>query len=105
MTNGLKKVDLQVLTTSTELLERVRDIRGIRKTILSKGRDIYALSIDYDPKTESAKEFFQIMQNKIHWATTGHTAAELIAERADSSKPNMGLTSWKELKSVRPISS
>jgi hypothetical protein len=81
-----------------ELLERVRDIRASEKRFYQKVRDIYALSIDYDPKTESAKEFFQIMQNKIHWATTGHTAAELIAERADSSKPNMGLTSWKGTK-------
>jgi hypothetical protein len=81
-----------------ELLERVRDIRASEKRFYQKVRDIYALSIDYDPKTESAKEFFQIMQNKIHWATTGHTAAELIAERADSSKPNMGLTSWKGAK-------
>lgn len=78
-----------------ELLERVRDIRASEKRFYQKVRDIYALSIDYDPKTESAKEFFQIMQNKIHWAITGHTAAELIAERANSSKPNMGLTSWK----------
>ena len=81
-----------------ELLERVRDIRASEKRFYQKVRDIYTLSIDYDPKTESAKEFFQIMQNKIHWATTGHTAAELIAERADSSKPNMGLTSWKGAK-------
>lgn len=78
-----------------ELLERVRDIRASEKRFYQKVRDIYALSIDYDPKTESAKEFFQIMQNKIHWAITGHTAAELIAERANSSKPNMGLISWK----------
>lgn len=78
-----------------ELLERVRDIRASEKRFYQKVRDIYALSIDYDPKTESAKEFFQIMQNKIHWAIAGHTAAELMAERADPSKPNMGLTSWK----------
>lgn len=78
-----------------ELLERIRDIRASEKRFYQKVRDILALSADYDPKAEHTKEFFSIVQNKIHWAISGHTAAELIAERADASKDNMGLTSWK----------
>jgi len=78
-----------------ELLERIRDIRASEKRFYQKIRDIYKLAIDYDPKAEETLDFFKIVQNKLHWAITGKTAAELIAERADSSKPNMGLTSWK----------
>jgi hypothetical protein len=78
-----------------ELLERIRDIRASEKRFYQKIRDIYKLAIDYDAEAEETKEFFQIVQNKLHWAITGKTAAELITERADSSKPNMGLTSWK----------
>ena len=79
-----------------ELLERIRDIRASEKRFYQKIRDIYKLAIDYDPKADTTKEFFQIVQNKLHWAITGHTAAELIAERANAEKPNMGLTSWKD---------
>ena len=78
-----------------ELLERIRDIRASEKRFYQKIRDIYKLAIDYDAEAEETQEFFQIVQNKLHWAITGKTAAELIAERADSSKANMGLTSWK----------
>lgn len=78
-----------------ELLERIRDIRSSEKRFYQKIRDIYKLAIDYDPNAETTKEFFQIVQNKLHWAITGRTAAELIAERADAARPNMGLTSWK----------
>ncbi|OGP93590.1 MAG: hydroxyacid dehydrogenase [Deltaproteobacteria bacterium RBG_16_48_10] len=78
-----------------ELLERIRDIRASEKRFYQKIRDIYKLAIDYDAEAEETKEFFQIVQNKLHWAITGKTAAELIAERADSSKANIGLTSWK----------
>ena len=78
-----------------ELLERIRDIRASEKRFYQKVRDIYTLSIDYDSQAESTQEFFKIVQNKLHWAITGHTAAELISGRADSSKPNMGLTAWK----------
>jgi len=78
-----------------ELLERIRDIRASEKRFYQKIRDIYKLAIDYDAEAEETKEFFQIVQNKLHWAITGKTAAELISERANSSKPNMGLTSWK----------
>jgi hypothetical protein len=81
-----------------ELLERIRDIRASEKRFYQKIRDIYALSIDYDPKAPQTKEFFQIVQNKLHWAITGKTAAQLIAERADAAKPNMGLTAWSGAK-------
>jgi len=78
-----------------ELLERIRDIRASEKRFYQKIRDIYKLAVDYDPKAEETLEFFSIVQNKLHFAISGKTAAELIAERADSSRPNMGLTSWK----------
>ncbi|QTA84530.1 virulence RhuM family protein [Desulfonema magnum] len=81
-----------------ELLERIRDIRASEKRFYQKIRDIYKLAIDYDSKAEETQEFFKIVQNKLHWAITGKTAAELIAERADADKPNMGLTSWKGAK-------
>jgi hypothetical protein len=78
-----------------ELLERIRDIRASEKRFYQKVRDIYALSLDYDSKAESTQEFFKIVQNKLHWAITGQTAAELISGRADAAQPNMGLTNWK----------
>ncbi len=81
-----------------ELLERIRDIRASEKRFYQKVRDIYKLAIDYDAKAEQTKEFFQIVQNKLHWAITGKTAAEIISERADAAKPNMGLTTWKGAK-------
>lgn len=81
-----------------ELLERIRDIRASEKRFYQKVKDIYTLSIDYDSQAESTQEFFKIVQNKLHWAITGHTAAELISDRADASKPNMGLTAWKGAK-------
>jgi len=81
-----------------ELLERIRDIRASEKRFYQKVRDIYKLAIDYDAKAEQTKEFFQIVQNKLHWAITGKTAAEIISERADATKPNMGLTTWKGAK-------
>jgi hypothetical protein len=77
-----------------ELLERIRDIRASEKRFYQKVRDIYTLSIDYDSQAESTQAFFKIVQNKLHWAITGRTAAELISERADATKPNIGLTSW-----------
>lgn len=81
-----------------ELLERIRDIRASEKRFYQKIRDIYRLAIDYDPRADTTLAFFKTVQNKLHWAITGHTAAELIAERADARKPNMGLTSWKGAK-------
>ncbi len=77
-----------------ELLARIRDIRSSEKMFWRKVLDIYATSIDYDPRIEASQRFFKTIQNKMHWAAHGHTAAEVIASRADSSKPNMGLTSF-----------
>jgi len=77
-----------------ELLARIRDIRSSEKVFWRKVLDIYATSIDYDPRVEASQRFFQTVQNKMHWAAHGHTAAEVIAARADATKPNMGLTSW-----------
>ena len=81
-----------------ELLERIRDIRASEKRFYQKVLDIYTLSIDYNSQEQSTQEFFKVVQNKLHWAITGHTAAELISERADALKPNMGLTAWKGAK-------
>mgnify|MGYP000927954301 CR=1 FL=1 len=78
-----------------ELLERIRDIRASEKQFYRKITEIYSLAVDYDPNAEITHEFYAGVQNKLHWAITGHTAAELIAERAAAIKPNMGLTSWK----------
>lgn len=77
-----------------ELLARIRDIRSSEKIFWLKVLDIYATSIDYDPNTDLSREFFAVLQNKMHWAAHGHTAAEIVHQRADASKPNMGLTSW-----------
>lgn len=78
-----------------ELLERIRDIRASEARMYLRVREIFALAADYDPTREETATFFRIMQNKLHFAATGMTAAELIAERADHARPNMGLTSWK----------
>jgi hypothetical protein len=77
-----------------ELLERIRDIRASEKVFWRKVLDIYATSIDYDPRAEVSQEFFRVVRNKMHWASHGHTAAEIISQRADAEQPNMGLTSW-----------
>jgi hypothetical protein len=81
-----------------ELLERIRDIRASEKRFYQRVRDLYTLSIDYDAKAEQTLEFFSIVQNKLHWAIAGKTAAEIISERVNAEKPNMGLTSWKGVK-------
>ena len=77
-----------------ELLARIRDIRSSEKVFWRKVLEIYATSIDYDPHAESSVLFFKQVQNKMHWAAHKHTAAEVIYERADAEKDNMGLTSW-----------
>lgn len=77
-----------------ELLERIRDIRTSEKNFYYKVREIYALSSDYDPAADVTQKFFATVQNKFHWAVHHHTAAELIAQRADAAKPYMGLTTW-----------
>jgi hypothetical protein len=78
-----------------ELLSRIRDIRASERRFYQKITDIYATSIDYDSKAEITQTFYATVQNKLHWAIHGHTAAEIVQERADASKPNMGLTTWK----------
>ncbi len=77
-----------------ELLARIRDIRSSERVFWRKVLDIYATSIDYDGTLESSKMFFKTIQNKMHWASHGHTAAEIVHQRANASEPNMGLTSW-----------
>ena len=77
-----------------ELLARIRDIRSSEKMFWRKVLDIYATSIDYDARAEASQRFFKTMQNKMHWAAHGHTAAEIVKMRADAAKPNMGMTSW-----------
>ncbi len=78
-----------------ELLARIRDIRSSEKVFWRKVLDIYATSIDYDPKTEFSVTFFKTVQNKMHWAAHGHTAAEIIYQRVDAAKQNLGLTNFK----------
>ena len=77
-----------------ELLARIRDIRSSEKVFWRKVLEIYATSIDYNPKAESSVQFFKQVQNKMHWAAHKHTAAEVIYQRADADKDNMGLTTW-----------
>lgn len=78
-----------------ELLARIRDIRSSEKVFWRKVLDIYATSIDYDPNTELSQSFFKTVQNKMHWAAHGQTAAEVIYQRIDAGKPNLGLSSFK----------
>ena len=77
-----------------ELVERIRDIRSSEKLFWRKVLDIYSTSIDYDPSVDVSRRFFATLQNKMHWAAHGHTAAEIIHERSDAERPNMGLTAW-----------
>jgi hypothetical protein len=78
------------------LLARIRDIRASEKEFWRKVLDIYATSIDYNPSTQASQTFFATVQNKMHWAAHGHTAAEIIHARADAARPNMGLTSFSK---------
>ena len=77
-----------------ELLDRIRDIRSSEKVLYRQVLDLYATSVDYDPKSAQSIRFFKIVQNKLHFAAHGHTAAEVIYERADANKPLAGLTSF-----------
>lgn len=77
-----------------ELLARIRDIRSSEKVFWRKVLDIYATSVDYDARAEVSREFFKVIQNKMHWAAHGQTAAEVIHGRADASRPKMGMTNW-----------
>lgn len=78
-----------------ELLERIRDIRASEKRVYQKVKEIFALSVDYDSRSDAAQNFYKSVQNKLEYAATGHTAPEIIAARADATKDNMGLTSFK----------
>ncbi len=84
-----------------ELLARIRDIRSSEKVFWRKVLEIYATSIDYDPSAEASVQFFKQVQNKMHWAAHRHTAAEIVYQRADAEKENMGLTSWEGKKIKR----
>jgi hypothetical protein len=84
-----------------ELLERIRDIRSSEKVFYRKVLEIYATSIDYDPRAEMTQQFFQTVQNKLHWAAHGHTAAEIIFQRANAQLPFMGLTAFKGQKPTK----
>ena len=88
-----------------ELLERIREIRASERRFYQKITDIYALSVDYSADAPVTKEFFATVQNKLHWAITGQTAAELIRASADASKPHMGLTTWKHAPSGKILKS
>ena len=84
-----------------ELLERIRDIRSSERRFYQKVLDIYATSVDYTPEAQASHRFFAVVQNKMHWATHGHTAAEVIAQRADAGKPFMGLQTTRPSGLVR----
>ncbi len=87
-----------------ELLDRIRDIRSSEKVLYRQVLDLYATSVDYDPHSEQSISFFKIVQNKLHYAAHGHTAAEVIYERANAEKPFMGLTSFRgELPALKDI--
>ena len=85
-----------------ELLARIRDIRSSEKVFYRKVLEIYALSIDYDPRTSITQQFFKTVQNKMHFAAHGHTAAEVIYDRANAEKDFMGLTSWRGAMPTKP---
>lgn len=88
-----------------ELLDRIRDIRSSEKVLYRQVLDLYATSVDYDPHSEESIQFFKIVQNKLHYAAHGHTAAEVIYQRADAEKPFMGLTSFSgEIPVLKDIS-
>lgn len=84
-----------------ELLDRIRDIRSSEKVFYRKVLEIYATSLDYDPQAKVSQQFFQTVQNKLHWAAHGHTAAEIIFQRSNSSLPFMGLTAFKGKKPTK----
>ena len=95
--DGLTKIETRVEGGNyfKELLERIRDIRSSEKVFWRKVLDIYATSIDYDPKAENSILFFKIVQNKMHWAAHGNTAAKLIYKRISADKQYLGLTSFE----------
>ena len=86
------------------MLARIRDIRSSEKVFWRKVLEIYATSIDYDPSTAASQEFFATVQNKMHWAAHGRTAAEVVHTRANAAKPQMGMTNWVGTKPSKPES-
>ena len=86
-----------------ELLDRIRDIRSSEKVLYRQVLDLYATSVDYDPQSDESIRFFKIVQNKLHYAAHGHTAAELIVERANAEKEHMGLTTWENAPSGKIV--
>lgn len=84
-----------------ELLDRIRDIRSSEKVLYRQVLDLYATSVDYNPQAEETVEFFKVVQNKLHYAAHGHTAAEVVASRADAAQPNMGLTAFAGTRPVK----
>ena len=78
-----------------ELLDRIHDIRSSEKVLYRQVLDLYATAVDYDPRSDTSRLFFKIVQNMMHWAVTHQTAAEIIYTRADAKMPHMGLTTWK----------
>lgn len=86
-----------------ELLRRIQDIRTSEKRFYQKITEIYATSVDYDPTSDISINFFKTVQNKLHWAVTMKTAAEIIYDRADSNKSNMGLTIWRETNTILSV--
>ena len=93
-TQVLREYLVKGFAMNDDLLSRIRDIRSSEKVFYRKILEIYALSIDYDPRTETTMQFFKTVQNKMHFSVHGHTAAEIIYERANAEKDFMGLTSW-----------
>ncbi len=85
-----------------ELTRRIQDIRTSERRFYQKLTDIYATSVDYDPTEEVSLRFFKTVQNKVHWAITGQTAAEIVYERVDAAKPNLGLTNWRGAEIRKP---
>ena len=86
-----------------ELLERIRDIRASERRMYLRVREIFALAADYTPDDSTTSKVFQVIQNKLHFAATGHTAPELIAARAQADAPNMGLTSWRGAQVLKSV--
>ena len=100
-TQRLREYIVKGFAMNDELLARIRDIRSSEKVFWRKVLDIYATSIDYDPRLEISVQFFQTVQNKMHWAAHGNTAAEVIYKRIDAGKPNLGLTNFKGAKPTK----
>lgn len=105
MMSALKTVIILVKTTSRELLERVRSIRSSERRIYQQITDIFAeCSIDYDPKSKTTQQFYAHVQDTFHYAITGHTASEIIYNKADASKPLMGMMTYKNAPKGRIVS-